>query len=71
MIACGKNNDEDPRIGSLEHMAAILNDFNMTGITGQQLIREVLERWPTDKWLQSTWSPPNASSLKPIPAPES
>lgn len=27
----------------------VLTDFNMTGISGQQLIREITERWPTTK----------------------
>ncbi len=30
-------------------MDLVLTDFNMTGITGQQLIREISVRWPTTK----------------------
>lgn len=30
-------------------MDLVLTDFNMTGITGQQLIREICVRWPTTK----------------------
>ena len=30
-------------------MDLVLTDYNMTGITGQQLIREISVRWPTTK----------------------
>ena len=45
-------------------MDLILTDFNMTGINGQQLIREVSVRWPTTKCiLASGYLEPEERSL--------
>lgn len=42
----------------------VLTDFNMTGITGQQLIREITVRWPTTKCiLASGYLEPEERSL--------
>ena len=45
-------------------MDLVLTDFNMTGITGQQLIREIGVRWPTTKCiLASGYLEPEERSL--------